>query len=252
MSVSTTINVTATRGSEIVNATLLVSGLVLESHSTYTLIPRSAILSPTNPSFTSTLTITTQATSIPQTYPLEIIAAEPPPLDESYNEFRLHFNLTVTARGASLPTQPQNSPIPPQPRTTLPGEQATDGSTPPLLATFTFSSGPTVGKPVSFSSTIWCGTAPYSYSWTLGDGSMMNSSLVTHTYSLAGTYNVTLTATDATGQKFSSSQLIVVGALPQPAAPLDIGVVSVAIILVLLLILVGSSLFHRSRRKSRR
>src|SRR2546427_1072369 len=75
-SVSTTINVTATRVYETVNATLLVSGLVLESHSTYTLNHRSEILSQANPSFTSTLNITTQVTSAPQIYPLEIIAAE--------------------------------------------------------------------------------------------------------------------------------------------------------------------------------
>lgn len=249
MSISTTINVTATRMYETVNATLLVSGLVLESHSTYTLNHRSEILSQANPSFTSTLTITTQVTSAPQIYPLEIIAAEPL-FPAAYNEFRLPFNLTITAPGTSLPTQPPNSPNPPQPQTTLPREQAVDGSTPPLLATFTFSSRPTAGNSVSFSSTIWCGTAPYSYSWSLGDGSKANNSLFTHTYSSPGTYNVTLTATDATGQGFSSSQLIVVGALPQPAAPLDIGVFSTAIILFL--ILVGSLFFLRSRRKSRR
>jgi len=249
MSISTTINVTATRMYETVNATLLVSGLVLESHSTYTLNHRSEILSQANPSFTSTLTITTQVTSAPQIYPLEIIAAEPL-FPAAYNEFRLPFNLTITAPGTSLPTQPPNSPNPPQPQTTLPREQAVDGSTPPLLATFTFSSRPTAGNSVSFSSTIWCGTAPYSYSWSLGDGSKANNSLFTHTYSSPGTYNVTLTATDATGQGFSSSQLIVVGALPQPTAPLDIGVFSTAIILFL--ILVGSLFFLRSRRKSRR
>jgi len=250
-SVSTTINVTATRTSETVNATLLVSGLVVDSHSTYTLSTRSKILSSTNPSFTSTLTITTQTTSTPQRYPLEVIATEPPPFNAAYNEYRLPFNLTITATGASLPTQPQNPPIQPQSQTAPSSTQAVTSTTLPMLATFAFTSGPSAGKLVSFSSTIWCGTPPYSYSWGFGDGSTANTRSTTHTYSSSGTYNVTLTVTDANGQRYSSNQMIVVRVAPQPVAPVDGEIFNFAIILVLILVLVGIPIYLRRRKSGR-
>ena len=250
-SASTTINVTITRTSETVNATLLVSGLVVDSHSTYTLNPRSKILSSTSPSFTSILTITTQASSTPQRYPLEIIAAEPPPFNAAYNEYRLLFNLTITVPGVSLSTEPQNPPVFPKSKTALPSTQPVASSTLPLLATFAFNSAPTAGKPVSLMPTIWCGTPPYSYSWSFGDGSIASTAPVAHTYSSSGTYNVTLTVTDANDQRYLSSQLIVVGGAPQPVAPVDGEIFNVAIILVLILVLGGTPIYLR-RRKTRR
>jgi PKD repeat protein len=43
------------------------------------------------------------------------------------------------------------------------------------------------------------GLLPYTYSWDWGDGSNSNAPYPTHTYSLAGTYNIVLNVTDANG-----------------------------------------------------
>ena len=43
------------------------------------------------------------------------------------------------------------------------------------------------------------GTAPYSYSWNMGDGTTLTGSSVTHVYTTLGAKTITLTATDANG-----------------------------------------------------
>ncbi len=56
-----------------------------------------------------------------------------------------------------------------------------------------------------------CGVA--SYLWNFGDGTTTTSANTNHTYSSAGTYNVTLKVT-LSGIDYSSSQIVVVGAAP--------------------------------------
>lgn len=247
-SASTMINVTATRPSETVNATLLVSGLI-DSHSSYSLTPRSKILSPTSPSFTSILTINTQPASVPQRYPLEIIASEPPPLNAAYNQYRLPFNFTIIAPGSLLLVQSHNSSPAPQFPTRSRGDSLVSNSRPPILATFVSSSLP--GKSVSLNSTVWCGTPPYTYLWSFGDGSTASESQVTHTYASGGTYNVALTITDSNHQSYSSSQMIVVEGAPQAAASLDMGTLS-AVIIIILVLVAGSALLLRGRKRQRK
>lgn len=50
---------------------------------------------------------------------------------------------------------------------------------------------------VSFSTTTTLGSAPYTYVWAFGDGQLSNLQNPVHTYSFAGNFYVTLTATDA-------------------------------------------------------
>src|SRR5207302_577585 len=61
----------------------------------------------------------------------------------------------------------------------------------PLTVTFTVSANPTVGSPVTFTATATGGTAPYSFSWNFGDGSILaNGAQVMHTYAAKGTFSV--------------------------------------------------------------
>jgi PKD repeat protein len=53
-----------------------------------------------------------------------------------------------------------------------------------------------------------------SYLWNFGDGATSTLSNVSHTYSIAGTYNATLTVTDNSGAKSTSTVAIVVSAVP--------------------------------------
>src|SRR3989475_4183808 len=80
--------------------------------------------------------------------------------------------------------------------------------TPPALsASFTFlPSNPTSGTAVAFTAVASGGTAPYSYSWSFGDGTSATGASPTHTYSKVGPYTVTVTATDSNGATSSSTQ----------------------------------------------
>ncbi|MBO0888057.1 PKD domain-containing protein [Candidatus Bathyarchaeota archaeon] len=82
---------------------------------------------------------------------------------------------------------------------------------PPLSASFSYNpSNPLPLLPVTFTATASGGSVPYSYSWSFGDGSTGSGSSVSHTYTLPGTYLVTLNVTDANGESFTISQRITV------------------------------------------
>ncbi|TMI47677.1 PKD domain-containing protein, partial [Candidatus Bathyarchaeota archaeon] len=81
----------------------------------------------------------------------------------------------------------------------------------PLTVTFTVSANPTVGSPVTFTATATGGTAPYSFSWNFGDGSILaNGAQVMHTYAAKGTYSVSVTVTDGNGATNNSGQSVTV------------------------------------------
>jgi len=58
---------------------------------------------------------------------------------------------------------------------------------------------------VSFTGAASSGTAPYGYAWTFGDGGTSASQSPSHTYTTAGTYQATLTVTDAAGRNASAT-----------------------------------------------
>lgn len=79
------------------------------------------------------------------------------------------------------------------------------------------SSNNTEGTPVTFTSTVSGGTAPYTYSWNFGDNSTGSGATPTHTYTDNGTYTVTLAVTDSGGQSSSSTLTVSVANVPLTA-----------------------------------
>jgi PKD repeat protein len=107
---------------------------------------------------------------------------------------------------------------------------------------------------VNFVPTVWCGTPPFGYAWSFGDGISSTNKSATHTFSSPGNYNVTLTITDSAGQIFTSSQMVRVAAQPAPVppAPPDTSGLLTGVILVLFLVIAASFVILRRRRKPRR
>ena len=73
---------------------------------------------------------------------------------------------------------------------------------------------PTVGEMVYFTGTA-TGTLPITYSWMLDVGGWKEGPVVTYTYTLPGTYSVTLTATNCGGSSATAVHSIVVVAPPE-------------------------------------
>lgn len=69
-----------------------------------------------------------------------------------------------------------------------------------------------VGVPVTFGVSVIEGVAPYTYSWSFGDGNTSTLAAPSHTYGAAGTYNVTLVVNDSKSptQDQTSANLTVV------------------------------------------
>jgi PKD repeat protein len=80
-----------------------------------------------------------------------------------------------------------------------------------------------VPLPVSFSSSVKGGKPPYLYNWDFGDGSRSNKENPSHSYFGKGTYHVTLTVRDSSGNSATDSLTITASAqsfscpdLPEP------------------------------------
>jgi PKD repeat protein len=103
---------------------------------------------------------------------------------------------------------------------------------------------PTAGQSTTFTATASGGAAPYTFSWDFGDGSTGNGLSVMHTYAKAGTYNVTLTIKDSTGETQIVKKTVTVapvgGSFPLTLALVGIGAVAAAVL---------GSLFYLGRRK---
>jgi PKD repeat protein len=72
-----------------------------------------------------------------------------------------------------------------------------------------------VGQSLTFSGSASGGIPPYSYSWNFGDGAIAATAVAYHMFSLAGTYNALLTATDLSGKTAQSSVTATI-ILPSP------------------------------------
>ena len=94
------------------------------------------------------------------------------------------------------------------------------GTPPPQAPTAAFSASPTSGAaPLAVSFTDQSTGAPTSWSWTFGDGGTSTSQNPSHTYTTAGTYTVSLTASNANGSNtLTRTGLITVGSPPPAGA----------------------------------
>jgi PKD repeat protein len=83
-------------------------------------------------------------------------------------------------------------------------------------AAFVFSpTAPTVGTSIVFnadSSAAAVGHSIVQFNWNFGDGAVASGSLASHTFTVAGTYNVALSVLDDAGQKGTTSQAVSVTA----------------------------------------
>ncbi len=70
----------------------------------------------------------------------------------------------------------------------------------PVAASFSFTpTTPQVGQAVSLTGSASGGTGPYTFSWNFNDGSTGTGSNVSHSYAVAGLFNVTLAVSDSQG-----------------------------------------------------
>ena len=102
------------------------------------------------------------------------------------------------------------------------------GNCPPPVASFTASSNPKPGTPVSFNGSGSmdpnAGGSITAYSWNFGDGSpSATGAMVTHTYPESGQYTVMLTVTDTEGGTNSVTHTVTVAAGSTGHPPVNTG-----------------------------
>src|SRR5437870_3646940 len=94
---------------------------------------------------------------------------------------------------------------------------------PSFSVDFTFApSSPVVGQIVTLTATTVGGTAPYTSSWTFGDGTTAAGSAATRAYASASTYTVQVTASDSAAHTATKSKSVGVTAsapTPPPGGP---------------------------------
>ena len=91
---------------------------------------------------------------------------------------------------------------------------------PPMLtASFVFSpANPDSGTTVNFTGSAKGGKQPYQYTWSLGDGSVRVGQVVGYVYQSVGNYTASLTVTDQTGQRATTSHAISIDTDPKPTS----------------------------------
>lgn len=78
-----------------------------------------------------------------------------------------------------------------------------------------------VGMPVTFNGNSSRGLSPITGAWTFGDGARAGTLQAIHTFSTAGVYTATFTATDSLGRSGSASVSVTVDALPTATISVD-------------------------------
>lgn len=76
-----------------------------------------------------------------------------------------------------------------------------------------------INKPVLFSATVLDGKEPYTYLWTLGDGSTTTNATVSHIYTIPGRYDLQVRITDADGRVGTADTYVEIGQNYPPTKP---------------------------------
>jgi hypothetical protein len=92
--------------------------------------------------------------------------------------------------------------------------------TPPNFSATTVPAFSTTGQPVSASATAGDDWSTPTITWDFGDGTTGSGGSISHTYAAAGTYNLTVTATDAAGNTRALHGTVAVSASVLP--PVDV------------------------------
>ncbi len=98
----------------------------------------------------------------------------------------------------------------------------------PTVAASSNVSSADVGYPIEFSASPSGGTAPYTYSWTIGGTQESTSQDFSYSFSSAGSYTVEVTVTDSVGQSYSASVTVTINNNPSVSIsssqnPTDVG-----------------------------
>jgi PKD repeat protein len=88
----------------------------------------------------------------------------------------------------------------------------------PTVSISVLPGSPVAGAPVSLVPSVAGGTSPFTFAWTLGDGSTNSSPYVVHTYASSGSYTVKLEVTDAVGASANTTVVVAVAAAPSSGA----------------------------------
>jgi hypothetical protein len=189
-------------------------------------------------------------TTPPGTYTLTIIGVIPVTgSNPNHWQQNLDFPVIITQQYAALPATGQSNVT----NAASPFQNfayTIDNVASSLLASFTTSPDPQPGSPVSFVAVaVWCQSPPYSINWSFGDGFTAATNPVSHSYTSPGTYNVTFTVTDNTGNSYSSTQQVVIPAnVPQPG----LDPVATASLIALLALLASAIVLINRRKGSRK
>ncbi len=113
------------------------------------------------------------------------------------------------------------------------------------LAASASTSATTVGQQVTFTADGSGGTGALSYAWEFGDGTSASGATVSHAFSAAGNYTVTVWVNDTVGGSIQRSLAVVVSPAPSSSTSpalgtltlVAIGVVAVAVVVALLILL---------------
>ncbi|HXD73655.1 MAG TPA: PKD domain-containing protein [Vicinamibacterales bacterium] len=125
--------------------------------------------------------------------------------------------ITVTAQPTTLVSS-----LAPQPVITLTPSTITF----PTNSQVTFDATASCGTQMSGG--VCPGTVPIAaVNWNFGDNTVASGSIVSHVYTAAGSYTVTLTVTNAQGTTTALSQVITVGAVAAPTASFNVSPTSI-------------------------
>ena len=92
-------------------------------------------------------------------------------------------------------------------------------ATAPTLSGVSIPASVPIGTPATFSASPFDVWGPLTTAWSFGDGATATGATVQHAYARAGTFTASVTATDAVGNTVTSSGVVQVPGVLQPARP---------------------------------